>query len=510
MLQAEDRAHRMGQKNPVNVKYLCAAGTRTTSCGPPSGANSKISVARSTAKPRPRRRGRRGKLPHRRRWGPRGADGALRGELGGRESVHRRGQAGATSRRMIPRAVFTRATFAPSSARARRDGTGSARDGDDDDDENENENVHGVVDLTAEEKRRRALSVQARATFSNPSRAEACEMCDTRPPKASASRPSPSSSPSPPSSSPPPPSSSPPPPPSPPPSPSPRADLAEPRGGGNTSRVFVHRRASADSKDEWVYAGARLTPGEFRAADTAEADEDLPEILRPAAARHRRSCAFSATGAPVRRLAKPALIDRPLRPPLAPIVERERAGVGTRVGESTERFATMERFLRDQASEAGRGLEKPVVPGSAATTVAGAARRDARGDSTSPPTALHSASRARCRTTNVPASVSGVRFAPRRARVGFAFSPRPAPRARLCADSNAACADSADSTAKRCSADSSPSRASPNGWRVSRRSGSSARTRARVGRGGAAQGGGPLAGGSRRSRGGGRGRVRLG
>ena len=46
-----------------------------------------------------------------------------------------------------------------------------------------------------------------------------------------------------------------------------------------------------------------------------------------------------------------------------------------------------------------------------------------------------------------------------------------------------------------CSADSSPSRASPNGWRVSRRSGSSARTRA--GRGGAAQGGGPLAGGSR-------------
>ena len=37
-----------------------------------------------------RRRGRRGKLPHRRRWRPRGADGALRGELGGRESVHRR------------------------------------------------------------------------------------------------------------------------------------------------------------------------------------------------------------------------------------------------------------------------------------------------------------------------------------------------------------------------------------------------------------------------------------
>ena len=49
--------------------------------------------------------------------------------------------------------------------------------------------------------------------------------------------------------------------------------------------MFVHRRASGDSKDEWVYAGARLTPGEFRAADTAGADEDLPEILRPAAAR---------------------------------------------------------------------------------------------------------------------------------------------------------------------------------------------------------------------------------
>ena len=53
-------------------------------------------------------------------------------------------------------------------------------------------------------------------------------------------------------------------------------------------------------------------------------------------------------------------------------------------------------------------------------------------------------------------------------------------RARLCADSNAACADSADSTAKRCSADPSPSRASPNGWRVSRRSGSSASSDARA------------------------------
>ena len=193
-----------------------------------------------------------------------------------------------------------------------------------------------------------------------------------------------------------------------------------------------------------MYAGARLTPGEFRAADTAGADEDLPEILRPAAAR-RAMRAFLRDWDAVRPTAKPALIDRPLRPPLAPIVERERAGVGTRVGESTERFATMERFLRDPGFGGGSRPPKPVVPGGDGdATVAewrGSTGRAWR--QIISPTALHSASRARCRTTNVPASVSGIRFAPRRARVGFAFSPRPAPRARLCADSNAACADSA-------------------------------------------------------------------
>ena len=304
MLQAEDRAHRMGQKNPVNVKYLCAAGTaddivwpairrklenlgraldgEAATLGAEDVEGSSLTADGGVLA---------ALMAH---YAANSADASrfIAGPGGGRDFSSDDPSGGIHSRDI-------RAFFGAGATRRNR----IRADGDDDDDENENENVHGVVDLTAEEKDDGARWACGACTFLNPSRAEACEMCDTRPPKASASRPSPSSSPSPPSSSPPPPSSSPPPPPSPPPSPSPRADLAF-EVSGNTSRVFVHRRASADSKDEWVYAGARLTPGEFRAADTAGADEDLPEILRPAAA--RRACArFYATGTPSARRRNP-------------------------------------------------------------------------------------------------------------------------------------------------------------------------------------------------------------
>ena len=363
MLQAEDRAHRMGQKNPVNVKYLCAAGTADDIVWP--------AVRRKLENLGRALDGEAATLGAEDVEGSSlTADGGVLAAL----MAHYAANSADASRFIAgPGAGRDFSSDDPSGGIHSRDiraffGAGATRrtriraDGDEDDDENENENanVHAVVDLTAEEKDDGACWACGACTFLNPSRAEACEMCDTPPPKASASRPSPSSSPSPPSSSPPPPSSSPPPSPSPSPSPSPRADLAF-EVSGNTSRVFVHRRASADSKDEWVYAGARLTPGEFRAADTAGADEDLPEILRPAAAR-RAMRAFLRDWDAVRPTAKPALIDRPLRPPLAPIVERERAGVGTRVGESTERFATMERFLRDPGFGGG-STAKPVIPG---------------------------------------------------------------------------------------------------------------------------------------------------
>ena len=370
MLQAEDRAHRMGQKNPVNVKYLCAAGTADDIVWP--------AIRRKLENLGRALDGEAATL------GAEDVEGssltADGGVLAALMAHYAANSADASRFIAAPGGGRDFSSDDPSGGIHSRDiraffGAGATRrnriraDGNDDDDENAtaDANVHAVVHLTAEEKDDGARWACGACTFLNPSRAEACEMCDTPPPKASASQPSPSSSPSPPSSSPPPPSSSPSPSPSPPPSPSPRADLAF-EVSGNTSRVFVHRRASGDSKDEWVYAGARLTPGEFRAADTAGADEDLPEILRPAAAR-RAMRAFLRDWDAARPTAKPALIDRPLRPPLAPIVERERAGVGTRVGESTERFATMERFLRDPGFGGGSRPPKPVVPGDGDATI---------------------------------------------------------------------------------------------------------------------------------------------
>ena len=112
----------------------------------------------------------------------------------------------------------------------------------------------------------------------------------------------------------------------------------------------------------------------------------------------------------------PALIDRPLRPPLAPIVERERAGMGARVGES----AGSRRWTRVLSRPSGLGGgSRPACRSSPATATR---RREwrgstrARGDSTSPPTALAAASRARCRHDERSRERFGHPFAPRFAR----------------------------------------------------------------------------------------------
>ena len=365
MLQAEDRAHRMGQKNPVNVKYLCAAGTADDIVWP--------AVRRKLENLGRALDGEAATLGAEDVEGTSlAADGGVLAALMAHYAANP-----ADAGRFIagPGATRHAPSDDPSGGIHSRDiraffGAGAKgrnrirTDENEDEDENADANANAVVDLTAEEEDEREVDDGARwacgaCTFLNPSRAKACEMCDTPPPKAPASRPSPPP--------PPPPSSSSPPSSSPPPSPSRRADLAF-EVSGNTSRVFVHRRASGESKDEWAYAGARLTAGEFRAADAAGADEDLPEILRPAAAR-RAMRAFLRDWDAVRPTAKPALTDRPLRPPLAPIVERERAGVGARVGGSTERFATMERFLRDPGFGGGSTAAKDVVPGDGDATL---------------------------------------------------------------------------------------------------------------------------------------------
>ena len=133
---------------------------------------------------------------------------------------------------------------------------------------------------------------------------------------------------------------------------------------GNTGRVFVHRRrarersaalgdatesasAPAAHKKEdaegWEYAGERFTAGEFRAADAADDADALPALLRPQAA--RAACrAFLREWDAAKATSRAALANRPLRAPLAAALARS-ARAEEAPEKSTERYASMERFL---------------------------------------------------------------------------------------------------------------------------------------------------------------------
>ena len=135
---------------------------------------------------------------------------------------------------------------------------------------------------------------------------------------------------------------------------------------GNTGRVFVHRRvipstsgdesrasrAATTDRAAFQYAGAQLTAAAFRAANApGGSTDDLPACLRPPAAR-RALARFLRQWEDIRPAMRLPLTNRPLQTPLAPLLASLAAGgkKARAVLGSTERFATMERFLHDPAS----------------------------------------------------------------------------------------------------------------------------------------------------------------
>ena len=166
---------------------------------------------------------------------------------------------------------------------------------------------------------------------------------------------------------------------------------------GNTGRVFVYRRPRAWRGDEnetsstsWEYAGERFTFGEFRAADAADDVDALFPILAPES--RRAACrAFLREWEAAKATSRAALADRPLRAPLAAALAA--ASRTEKVAEkSTERYASMERFLatgssgeRSRATADAAGTDASVEPdANERPSSASVDRARARGDECHP------------------------------------------------------------------------------------------------------------------------------
>ena len=343
MLQAEDRAHRIGQKHPVNVRYLCAAGTLDDIVWPAvSRKLEQIGAALD------------------------GAGAGLGAESVDARAADAEADAGVLQALMsyyacnpanafmaAPRGRSENSTAGKAVAGAPPGGV-HARDiraffGADADavlptDETEDSRKEGGADAGAPPATAWAC---ARCTLLNAASAKRCGACDTlsgAEPPADPPRAAPVDRAPPPTANP---RASPRKPPAP-----PARDVAF-EVSGNTGRVFVHRRPRAwflrddDARDDdaasWEYSGDRFTAGEFRAADAADDVDALPAALRPEAA--RAAChAFLREWDAAKATSRAALANRPLRAPLAAALAQA-AGTEKTSEKSTERYASIERFL---------------------------------------------------------------------------------------------------------------------------------------------------------------------
>ena len=383
MLQAEDRAHRIGQKNPVNVRYLCAAGTLDDIVWPAvSRKLERLGVALD---------------------GAAAGLGAERVDMG--EAAAAEADAGVLQALMSYYATNPANAFAAAPRNGEGFAAGSqavkpgappggvhARD------------IRAFFGADANEKAKAVLPTDetswkngcadagrpgkcgasrawacARCTLLNAASAKRCGACDALPagipaepppdpvpafsadraapptahPRDSSSRDLNETAPSDvPTASRAKTKTSPRPPPA-----APARDVAF-EVSGNTGRVFVHRRPRAwylrdetsareddAAETSWEYSGERFTAGEFRAADAADDADALPAVLRPESA--RSACrAFLREWGAAKATSRAALADRPLRAPLAAALARA-ASLRTEKasGKSTERYASMERFL---------------------------------------------------------------------------------------------------------------------------------------------------------------------